>query len=66
MQVGLLAPEQHATGRLLTGQVGYIIAGIKDLKGARVGDTLHEARVREGGRSGCMHACGGLARRGGG
>lgn len=31
-QVGILAPEPHATGALLTGQVGYVITGIKDVK----------------------------------
>ncbi len=36
-----MAPERHPTGRLLTGQVGYVICGIKDLKAARVGDTLY-------------------------
>lgn len=41
VQVGIMAPERHPTGRLLTGQVGYVICGIKDLKAARVGDTLY-------------------------
>ncbi len=27
MQVGILAPEPHPTGALLTGQVGYLITG---------------------------------------
>lgn len=40
-EVGIMAPERHPTGRLLTGQVGYVICGIKDLKAARVGDTLY-------------------------
>lgn len=38
--MGIQAPERHATGRLLTGQVGYLLCGIKDLKAARVGDTM--------------------------
>ncbi|GIL99227.1 hypothetical protein Vretimale_4455 [Volvox reticuliferus] len=42
-EVGLQAPERHPTGRLLTGQVGYLLCGIKDLKAARVGDTLYAA-----------------------
>eukprot|EP00193_Tetraselmis_chui_P013509 CAMPEP_0177788492 /NCGR_PEP_ID=MMETSP0491_2-20121128/22154_1 /TAXON_ID=63592 /ORGANISM="Tetraselmis chuii, Strain PLY429" /LENGTH=564 /DNA_ID=CAMNT_0019310111 /DNA_START=897 /DNA_END=2591 /DNA_ORIENTATION=+ len=37
--LGLLVPEPCATGRLLTGQVGYIITGMKTTRSARVGDT---------------------------
>ncbi|KAF6264082.1 GTP binding protein lepa [Scenedesmus sp. NREL 46B-D3] len=44
LEVGMLAPEPHPTGQLLTGQVGYVIPGIKDVKAARVGDTWHLAR----------------------
>jgi hypothetical protein len=40
-QVGVLAPEPTPTGQLHTGQVGYVILGIKTTKAARVGDTLH-------------------------
>lgn len=41
LQVGLLVPEPLSTGRLCTGQVGYIISGMKTTKSARVGDTWH-------------------------
>ncbi|KAJ9525439.1 hypothetical protein QJQ45_003160 [Haematococcus lacustris] len=41
LEVGLLAPERHPTGKLLTGQVGYLMTSMKDLKAARVGDTWH-------------------------
>ena len=34
-------PEPTPTGQLHTGQVGYVILGIKTTKAARVGDTLH-------------------------
>eukprot|EP00878_Enallax_costatus_P030694 GHUV01033471.1.p1 GENE.GHUV01033471.1~~GHUV01033471.1.p1 ORF type:complete len:237 (+),score=75.25 GHUV01033471.1:242-952(+) len=44
LEVGVLSPEPHPTGQLLTGQVGYVIPGIKDVKAARVGDTWHLAR----------------------
>ena len=44
MQVGVLAPEPTPTGQLHTGQVGYIILGIKTTKAARVGDTMHLAK----------------------
>jgi translation elongation factor EF-4 len=38
--VGLLFPERVPTGALYTGQVGYIIGGMRSTKEARVGDTL--------------------------
>ena len=44
LQVGVLAPEAVATGKLCTGQVGYIITGMKTTKSARVGDTWHLAK----------------------
>ncbi|KAG2442751.1 hypothetical protein HXX76_002832 [Chlamydomonas incerta] len=43
-ECGLQAPERQPTGRLLTGQVGYMMCGIKDLKAARVGDTMYAPR----------------------
>jgi translation elongation factor EF-4 len=42
--VGLLTPEAHPTQALLTGQVGYLICGLKNVKAARVGDTWHRPR----------------------
>lgn len=44
MQVGVLAPEAVPTGKLCTGQVGYLITGMKTTKSARVGDTWHLAK----------------------
>ena len=41
LQIGVLAPEPVSTGRLCTGQVGYVITGMKTTKAARVGDTWH-------------------------
>lgn len=38
--VGIFTPKQTRTGVLKTGEVGYIIAGIKDILGAPVGDTI--------------------------
>ena len=43
-QVGLLTPEPCSTGKLLTGQVGYIITGMKSTKLAQIGDTWHRAK----------------------
>ncbi|MCH8536294.1 MAG: translation elongation factor 4 [Alkalimonas sp.] len=39
-KVGLFSPKATDTGVLRTGEVGFIIAGIKEVKGAPVGDTL--------------------------
>ncbi|WP_105167898.1 translation elongation factor 4 [Pseudoalteromonas sp. T1lg23B] len=39
-KVGIFTPKQKDTGTLKTGEVGYVIAGIKDIHGAPVGDTI--------------------------
>jgi GTP-binding protein LepA len=39
-EVGIFTPKRTATGRLRAGEVGYVIASIKDVHGAPVGDTL--------------------------
>lgn len=41
-EVGYLTPKLKKVERLSAGEVGYVIAGIKDLSHARVGDTLTE------------------------
>ncbi|MDY7218950.1 translation elongation factor 4 [Denitrificimonas sp. JX-1] len=38
--VGLFNPKHTQTAELKAGEVGFIIAGIKDIQGAPVGDTL--------------------------
>ena len=38
--VGIFSPDMLATGTLSAGEVGYIIAGIKEVADLRVGDTL--------------------------
>ena len=43
-KVGIFTPKQTETGMLKAGEVGYIIAGIKEIHGAPVGDTLTLAR----------------------
>uniref|UniRef100_A0A8C5DD52 Tr-type G domain-containing protein n=1 Tax=Gouania willdenowi TaxID=441366 RepID=A0A8C5DD52_GOUWI len=40
-ELGLLQPDEHPTQKLFAGQVGYIIAGMKDVKEAQIGDTLY-------------------------
>src|SRR5690554_6588987 len=39
-EVGFFNPEMEKVDRLDAGEVGYIIAGIKDVKNCRVGDTI--------------------------
>uniref|UniRef100_A0A8C7YV99 GTP binding elongation factor GUF1 n=1 Tax=Oryzias sinensis TaxID=183150 RepID=A0A8C7YV99_9TELE len=39
-EVGLLRPDELPTQKLFAGQVGYIIAGMKEVKEAQIGDTL--------------------------
>src|SRR5215471_10189977 len=44
-QVGVFTPKSVARDALVAGDVGFIVAGIKELKAARVGDTVtHAAR----------------------
>ena len=38
--VGIFTPKRFDTGQLSAGEVGYVIAGIKEIEGAPVGDTL--------------------------
>lgn len=38
--VGVFNPKRFDTGVLSAGEVGYVIAGIKEIEGAPVGDTL--------------------------
>lgn len=45
-EIGYLTPKPQKVNRLLTGEVGYVIAGIKDLSHARIGDTVTEKRRR--------------------
>jgi GTP-binding protein LepA len=41
---GSIQPKAKSTGILSTGEVGFVIAGIKEIKGAPVGDTLTLAK----------------------
>ena len=42
-QVGVFSPKQVDTDALGVGEVGFVIAGIKQVEDARIGDTLTEA-----------------------
>ncbi|STX29359.1 Membrane GTPase LepA [Legionella beliardensis] len=39
-QIGIFTPKRTKTDMLQAGEVGYVVAGIKDIQGAPVGDTL--------------------------
>ena len=39
-QVGVFTPKSRSKDKLAAGEVGFVIAGIKELKAASVGDTL--------------------------
>ncbi|NMH58934.1 translation elongation factor 4 [Alteromonas ponticola] len=43
-KVGVFTPKALETGILRAGEVGFVIAGIKDILGAPVGDTITNAR----------------------
>ena len=43
-EVGVFTPKRQSTDELHAGQVGFMIAGIKDIHGAPVGDTLVDAK----------------------
>ena len=43
--VGIFTPKRQETEALQAGEVGFVVAGIKDIQGAPVGDTLIHART---------------------
>jgi GTP-binding protein LepA len=45
--VGCFTPKPTARGSLQAGEVGYVVAGIKDIRGAPVGDTIVLAAHQE-------------------
>jgi GTP-binding protein LepA len=44
---GIFTPKRHETGILKAGEVGFVVAGIKDIHGAPVGDTITLAKTPE-------------------
>ena len=45
--VGIFTPKRLETGVLQAGEVGFVVAGIKDIHGAPVGDTITHASTPE-------------------
>jgi GTP-binding protein LepA len=43
-EVGIFTPKRQRVKALQAGEVGYVIAGIKEVHGAKVGDTITHAR----------------------
>ena len=43
LEVGVISPEPIPSGGLAAGEVGYLITGVKDVRQARVGDTVTSA-----------------------
>ena len=45
-EVGYLQLGQHPTDQLVAGEVGYLVASLRDVRDARVGDTILDAANR--------------------
>ena len=45
--VGIFTPKREVTNILKAGEVGFVVAGIKDIHGAPVGDTITHAKTPE-------------------
>ena len=46
LEIGVISPEPMPTDGLGVGEVGYVIPGVKDVRQARVGDTVTSATRR--------------------
>lgn len=44
LELGLMYPNETPMNELFAGQVGYLVAGMKNVKEARVGDTIYHAK----------------------
>ena len=42
--LGIFTPKRHPKEKLMVGEVGYLISGVKDISGAKVGDTITFAK----------------------
>ena len=45
--IGVFTPKHHETGILKAGEVGFVVAGIKEIHGAPVGDTITSAKTQD-------------------
>ncbi len=46
-KVGVFTPKRKEAGELKAGEVGFVVAGIKDIHGAPVGDTFTHAATQQ-------------------
>ena len=46
-EVGIFTPKRTPQEELRAGEVGFVVAGIKDIFGAPVGDTLTHTKPAE-------------------
>ncbi|HEX8948237.1 MAG TPA: GTP-binding protein, partial [Dissulfurispiraceae bacterium] len=47
-KVGVFTPKMEDTSRLSSGEVGYVIAGIKNVSDTKIGDTITDAKAPAG------------------
>jgi len=46
LAVGIFKPDYKSTGKLATGEIGYVVTGFKDVAECRVGDTITNYELR--------------------
>ncbi len=46
LEVGYLKPKMVNTGKLDTGEIGYVVTGFKEVRKCRVGDTITKLKVK--------------------
>lgn len=51
LDIGIFKPDYFSTGKLQTGEIGYIVTGFKDVSECRVGDTVISGRGATSGRN---------------
>jgi len=44
IEIGVMDPEMTSQPELVAGEVGYLVCGMKDIRDARVGDTVTDAK----------------------
>ncbi|MFH0988110.1 MAG: EF-Tu/IF-2/RF-3 family GTPase [Parcubacteria group bacterium] len=45
LECGVLKPKMNAKENLLTGEIGYVVTGLKEIEKCRVGDTIMKTEV---------------------
>ncbi len=47
LEVGIFSPDLKSQGALASGEIGYMVTGLKEIEKCRVGDTITIANLRE-------------------